>query len=593
MSKIAHILKKGELIDDKYQIAFFLKKGSYAETYRVKGNDGKTKLLKLFIYSQLDRTQFTNSGTPLEIDVLRSIKHPNVVKYHDSGELIIENQKYGYVILDFISGETLADKMKREDTLNQYEAKDIILGVLNGLNHLHSIERPLIHNDITNLNVMLDLSGKVPVPKLIDFGYARWIDQATNDFLKEGLNPFYQSNEAFNKVFSVQSDIFSVGALYYHLLFGMPPWFVELSKYKSDRIKIEDAIIEERQKKLSFPDSDVVVDETILKVISKALQPKAENRFKNVKEFIKAVNGELEIQLSETTESEATVKPKKVKQGKGFSSIAGMQDLKDLIKLDVIDALNEKEKYAEYGLTIPNGMLLYGPPGCGKTFFAEKMAEEIGFNFYQIKPSDIQSKWVNASQENIKKLFDEARENAPSVIFIDELDAMVPNRDSSGINHMNTSAVNEFLAQMNNVGEDGVFIIGATNRPNSIDPAILRAGRLDKHIYLPPPDHEARKLMFELYLKKRPTEVGLNYSELATITENYVSSDIKFLCDEASRRALKTKSRITWVILSSTIKDNRPSISLKELHSYEAIKAKMEGQNSTSSERPRIGFKRN
>ena len=98
--------------------------------------------------------------------------------------------------------------MKREDTLNQYEAKDIILGVLNGLNHLHSIERPLIHNDITNLNVMLDLSGKVPVPKLIDFGYARWIDQATSDFLKEGLNPFYQSNEAFNKVFPFKATSF-------------------------------------------------------------------------------------------------------------------------------------------------------------------------------------------------------------------------------------------------------------------------------------------------------------------------------------------------------------------------------------------------
>jgi transitional endoplasmic reticulum ATPase len=586
------ILQKGELVDNKYKIAFFLKKGSYAETYRVKDSEGNTRLLKLFIYSQLDRTQFTDNGKPLEVDVLKSVQHPNVVNYHDSGELIIENQKYGYVILDFISGETLADKMKREETLNQYEAKEIILGVLNGLNHLHSKDRALIHNDITNLNVMIDLSGKVPVPKIIDFGYARWIDQAANDFLKEGLNPFYQANEAFNRVFSAQSDIFSVGCLYYHLLFGMPPWFAELSRYKSDRIKIEDVILEERKKKLSFPGKDSIIDEVTLKIISKALQPKTENRFKSAKEFIKALNGELEIQLSESNEPAATVKPKKVKQGKGFSAIAGMQDLKDLIKLDVIDALNEKEKYAEYGLTIPNGMMLYGPPGCGKTFFAEKMAEEIGFNFYQIKPSDIQSKWVNASQENIKKLFDEARENAPSVIFIDELDAMVPNRDGSGINHMNTSAVNEFLAQMNNVGEDGVFIIGATNRPNSIDPAILRAGRLDKHIYLPPPDHEARKLMFELYLKKRPREVGLNFSELASATKNYVSSDIKFLCDEASRGALKAKSRITQEILSATIRDNKPSISLKELKNYETVKMRMEGQDLTSSERPRIGFKR-
>jgi len=257
----------------------------------------------------------------------------------------------------------------------------------------------------------------------------------------------------------------------------------------------------------------------------------------------------------------------------------------------VIDALNDKERYAEYGLTIPNGMLLYGPPGCGKTFFAEKTAEEIGFNFYQIKPSDIQSKFVNASQENIKKLFDVARENAPSIIFIDELDALVPSRDTSNISHMNTSAVNEFLAQMNNCGEDGIFVIGATNRPNAIDPAILRSGRLDKHIYLPPPDFEARKLMFELYLKKRPVEIGLDYVKLAKATENYVSSDIKFLSDEASRMALKENSRITKEIILETIRNNRPSISLQELNSYLAIKAKMEGKDITDgSNTSRIGF---
>src|SRR5690606_11282045 len=158
-----------------------------------------------------------------------------------------------------------------------------------------------------------------------------------------------------------------------------------------------------------------------------------------------------------------------------------------------------------------------------------------------------------ASQENIKNLFDEARQNAPSIIFIDELDALVPSRDTSNISHMNTSVVNEFLAQMNNCGEDGIFIIGATNRHNAIDPAILRSGRLDKHIYLPPPDFEARKLMFELYLKKRPTEIALNYEALAQATENYVSSDIKFLCDEASRIALKANTRITKSILLETI----------------------------------------
>ncbi len=590
MNKTNYILSKGQIIDEKYKVTFFLKKGSYAESYRVKDQEGKTKLLKLFAYSKLDRTQFNDKGDILEIEILKQISHPNLVKYRNSGELLLENQKYAFVILDFISGETLADKMKREQTFNTYVAKDIISGVLNGMNYLHNLEKPIIHNDITNLNIMTDLSGKVSVPKIIDFGYARYLSQSNKDFLKDGLNPFYQANENFNKVFSVQSDVFSVGALYYHLLFGLPPWFVEISKYKSDKIKLEDAVLEERKKPLKFEKN---IDEQTQNIISKALQPNSENRFKSIKEFIQAINGELEVQQLSSPQEKPKSKLKEIKKGQGFSAIAGMQELKDTIQLDVIDALNEKERYAEYGLTIPNGMLLYGPPGCGKTFFAERMAEEIGFNFYQLKPSDIQSKFVNASQENIKNIFDEARENAPSIIFIDELDAVVPNRDNSSVNHMNTSAVNEFLAQMNNCGDDGVFIIGATNRPNSIDPAILRAGRLDKVIYLPPPDFEARELMFKLYLEKRPREIGLDYSVLAKATENYVSSDIKFLCDEASRKALKTKSRISKEILLETINSNRPSISLKELNSYITIKAKMEGLTENTNERPSIGFKNN
>ena len=188
MSNKKSILEKGQTIDNKYSVSFFLKKGSYAETYRVQNEVKETKFLKLFDYSKFHRTQFTDNGDVLEIEILKQIKHPNLAKCNDSGNVLIDNHKYAYVVLDFISGETLADKMKRENTLSLYEAKSILLSILNGLNYLHN--KQIIHNDITNQNVMLDLSGKVAIPKIIDFGYARFFKQSIKEFLKEGLNLF-------------------------------------------------------------------------------------------------------------------------------------------------------------------------------------------------------------------------------------------------------------------------------------------------------------------------------------------------------------------------------------------------------------------
>lgn len=584
------VLQKGQIFDGKYAVNFFLKKGNYAESYRVQNEKKEIKFLKLFDYKRLHRTQLNASGEIIEINILGEIKHPNLLKFVDAGEIIDGTNKYAYAVLDFISGETLTDKLKRDETLSHYDAKDIILGVLNGLQYLHSHKPAIIHNDITPQNVMVDLSGKVSIAKIIDFGYARYISQSIKEFTGEGLNPFYCANETFNNVFSVQSDIFSVGALYYHLLMGMPPYFIQISDYKANRVDAQDLIIKQRSKPLRFSND---VKDDVKAILSKALATQPEDRFESANEFIQAINGELLVQMSEDKIPEKKPKSDVIKKGNGFSAIAGMEELKETIRVDIIDALNKKQEYEEYGLSIPNGMLLYGPPGCGKTFFAEKMAEEIGFSFYQIKPSDIQSKWVNASQENIKNLFDEARENAPSIIFIDELDALVPDRDTSNISHMNTTAVNEFLAQMNNCGEDGLFVVGATNRPNAIDPAVLRSGRLDKHVYLPPPDFEAREKMFRIYLEKRPTDLGINYSKIAEKTENYVSSDIKLIADQASREALKNKSKITEEIILNVIKNTKSSLSKSELQKFITIKEKFEGNDyDEQKDRNRIGFKK-
>lgn len=237
-------------------------------------------------------------------------------------------------------------------------------------------------------------------------------------------------------------------------------------------------------------------------------------------------------------------------------------------------------------------MLLYGPPGCGKTFFAERFAEEAGYNFMKVVSSDLASIYVHGSQEKIGKLFKEAREQAPTILYFDELDAMVPSREIVN-NQSQSGEVNEFLSQLDNIGESGVFVIGSTNKPNTIDKAALRAGRLEKWFYIPPPDFEARKAMFELYLKDRPLDFGIDYTILSNLTENYVSSDIKLLIDEASRKTIRDKSkRISMEIMTFIINNQKPTVELSELKKYEAIRRKIEEKvgEDNSDTRTKIGF---
>jgi len=600
MSSDQGILNKGFSIDGKYNVLLFIKQGSNAETYRVKGSDGKLYFLKLFNYAKLHRSAFDNENNLLEIEFLKKITHENIVGYKDSGELIYEGKKFGYLILNFIAGETLAERISREPFTNYYDIQQIILDVLNGLSYLHQLSEPIIHNEITPQNIMLDLSGEIIKAKIIDFGYARSFYQSSKTYDKLGLNLNYVASECFNGLYSPQSDIYSVGAVMYQILFNLPPWFKEISKFQADRSDAEEIILQSRNKPLLFKglsEDFVGYDETISLILKKALSQDIENRFQNAGEFIQALNGDIEIEdIDKVQRVKSDDKPEKqikskIAKGKGFDAIAGMNELKEQLQLDVIDALHNPEEYAKYGVTIPNGMLLYGPPGCGKTFFAKHFAEEVGFNFVHVNPGTLKSRYVNATEENISKMFQEAEKNAPTIIFIEEISGLFPSRDSDA-HEMSKNAVEAMLAEMDRTGEKGIFVLCATNYPDKIDAALLRAGRLDKKYYLSPPDFEARKAMFEMYLKNRPLDFGIDYDKLAQLTENYVSSDIKdLIVDDGSRIALKTKSRITMKILEEVIKNTKPSVSLQELKKYEVIKAKMDGEViEKKNDRPRIGF---
>lgn len=600
MGSYKGILPKGFSISDKYSVLLFIKQGRNAETYRVKGTDGKLYFLKLFNYSKLHRSSFDSENNLLEIEFLKNIKHENIVSYKDSGEVIYENKRFGYLVLNFIAGETLAERTSREMFNNYYDINQIITDVLKGLNYLHSLPEPIIHNEITPQNIMLDLSSNVPKAKIIDFGFARSFHQSTKAYNKVGLNLNYVASECFNGFYSPQSDIFSVGVVLYQLLFGFTPWYKDISKFQKDQTNVEETILQERTKPLSFPkisDDFLGYDERVNLILKKALNHDTENRFQTAKEFIDVLNGVIEVEdIDKVKKVKSDNKPNKKIQskkakGKGFESIAGMKELKEQLQLDVIDALRNPEEYAKYGITIPNGILLYGPPGCGKTFFAKCLAEELGIEFMLLTPASLKSKYVNATQENIAKLFKEAEEKAPVAIFIDEINELLPNREFDDVHEMSKSAVNEFLAQMDRTAEKGILIIGATNFPHNIDPAALRSGRLEKKFYIAPPDFEARKIMFEMYLKGRPLDFGIDYGELSSLTENYVSADIELLVNEASRFSLKNKTRISMAILKEVIKNTKPSVPLQVLKKYEFIKTNLESENIDSeNKRPRIGF---
>lgn len=591
------ILPKSTLIDKKYSIHFFIKKGLHADTYRVKDRIGNTLFLKLFFYAKLHRTQFDSEGNIKEVEFLKTVNHPNIVKFLDTGEWIYNNKRFAYLVLEFISGETLAERMKREHTFTWHSVKPIISSVLNGLKYLHNLPKPIIHNNINNQNIIMDMSGTVHIPKIIDFAYARHFQNSTKVYYRDGLVPYYLASECFNNIFSPQTDLYSVGALMYHMLFGIPPWFLDISYYKNDREDLENAVLNERKKPLKIPnliDSDDNGDiNRILPIIEKALSPEPAQRFSAASDMLKAIYGQIEIKTHKKAKIKSTgAKKSKISEDKsktGFSQIAGMETLKEILYNDVIRALEEKELYQKYGLTIPNGMLLYGPPGCGKSFFAEKLSEEVGYNYVEVKPSTLASRYIHGSQEKIGKLFDDARNNAPTILNFDEFDALVPKRDSHAGSYQ-SGEVNEFLSQLNNCGKDDVFVIASTNQPGLIDPAVLRAGRIDKIIYLPPPDFKARKEMFRLFLEDRPIEKDIDYDELARITENYVSVDLKHFVNEAARESLINKIKISQETLTKIINNSQPTVSLKEISKYEKINEELKGQKSDVL-RTKIGFK--
>jgi transitional endoplasmic reticulum ATPase len=197
--------------------------------------------------------------------------------------------------------------------------------------------------------------------------------------------------------------------------------------------------------------------------------------------------------------------------------------------------IEDPDSARRYGVEPPTGLLLAGPPGTGKTSVAKVLAAQAHCSFYAVAGADVMSKWVGESEQNIRQLFERARENRPSIVFIDEIDALAGRR---GLMESQHTSINQLLAEIDGVaGQRGVFVIGATNRPDQLDPALLRGGRLSRTIVLGLPDEGGRLAILRLHSARMPT-VGVDLAELARRTEGFSPADLKSLCQEAALAAM-------------------------------------------------------
>ncbi|WP_332899718.1 CDC48 family AAA ATPase [Haladaptatus sp. CMSO5] len=279
-----------------------------------------------------------------------------------------------------------------------------------------------------------------------------------------------------------------------------------------------------------------------------------------------------------------------------WKDVGGLEDAKQNVQESVEWPMNSPEKFTRMGIDPPAGVLLYGPPGTGKTLIAKAVANETNANFISVRGPQLLSKWVGESEKAIRQTFRKARQVAPTVIFFDELDSLAPSRGRDTGSNVSERVVNQLLTELDGLEDRGnVMVIAATNRPDMIDPALIRSGRFDRLVLIGEPSEDGREEILEIHTKNMPLAADVSLKEIAEITEGYVGSDLESIAREAAIQALREDSDADVVEMRhfrKAMENVRPTITDDMMEYFERIKDEFKGgaAEPTAGRHSRIGF---